>query len=67
MSDVYIRAVDLNRWIIDRLPRGKDLYSVDDLINAIEDMDSELVELQENYDKLEERFDEYRHDNPPRY
>lgn len=55
MSDVYIKAEDLNRWIVKHLPRNKDLYSIDDLIGAIEDMDGEIDTLKEKIEELEER------------
>ena len=56
MTDVYIRAEDLNRWIVRRLPQNKDLYTINDLIGAIEDMDGEIEELKE---KLEEKENDY--------
>lgn len=56
MTDVYIRAEDLNRWIVRHLPQNKDLYTIDDLIGAIEDLDSEIEELKE---RLEEKENDY--------
>lgn len=61
MNEVYIRAEDLNRWIVRNLPDNQDLYSIDDLIGAIEDMDSEIESLQEKIDDLEQDIqDNYR-------
>lgn len=55
MGDVYIKAQDLNNWIIKHLPDNKDLYSIDDLIGAIEDMDGEIESLNEKIEELKER------------
>ena len=55
MNDVYIRAEDLNRWIVRNLPQNRDLYSIDDLIGAIEDLDSEVERLKNIIDEMEER------------
>ena len=66
MDEIYVRANELNSWIVDHLA-DTEYYSISDLIGAIEDMDGELKQLQEKYDKLVDEFDEYRKDNPPRY
>ena len=55
MNDVYIRAEDLSRWIVRNLPQNRDLYSIDDLIGAIEDLDSEVERLKNIIDEMEER------------
>ena len=61
MNEVYIKAEDLNSWIIKHLPSDKDLYSINDLIGAIENLDCELDILQEKYDDLEQDLhDNYR-------
>lgn len=69
MNDVYIKAEDLNRWIIRHLPQNKDLYSINDLIGAIEDMDGELndkdreiEELKEGIHELQESLKFYTHE-----
>ena len=54
MNEVYIKATDLNSWIIKHLPKNRDLYSVNDLIGAIENMDDEINDLQERIEELEE-------------
>ena len=68
MNEVYIRAEDLNKWIIKHLPSNKDLYSINDLIGAIENLDDEIEELQEQIEHLtykndypEEEYDRERH------
>lgn len=61
MNEVYIRAQDLNRWIVRNLPDNQDLYSIDDLIGAIENMDEEIERLKEQVDDLEQDIqDNYR-------
>ena len=61
MDNVYIKAEDLNRWIIRHLPQNRDLYSIDDLIGAIENMDSEIESLQQKIEDLEQDLeDNYR-------
>ena len=42
MDQVFIRKIDLNRWIAKYCPDNKDLVSVDDLLSIIEDLDSEV-------------------------
>lgn len=54
MNDVYIKATDLNTWIIKHLPKNKDLYTIDDLICAIEDMDGEIENLQSEIEIIKE-------------
>lgn len=54
MNDIYIKAEDLNRWIIRHLPANQDLYTISDLINAIEDMDSDIEKLDEEIVRLKE-------------
>ena len=55
MKDVYIKASDLNNWILAHLP-NKDLISIDDLIGAIEDMDGEIEKLKE---QLKDKTNDY--------
>lgn len=54
MNDVYIKAEDLNKWIVRHLPGNKDIYSIDDLISAIEDMDGTIDNLQDEITRLKE-------------
>lgn len=56
--EVYIKAEDLNRWIVKHLPPNKDLYSVDDLIAAIEELDGEIDDLKEKIEELENKDEE---------
>lgn len=58
MNEVYIRAEDLNRWIVKYLPKNKDLYSINDLIGAIEDMDNEIESLKEQVEDLEQDIED---------
>lgn len=58
MNDVYIKAEELNRWIIRHLPQSRDLYSINDLIGAIEDMDGELNDKDREIEELKEGIHE---------
>ena len=58
MDEVYIRAEDLNRWIIRHLPQRQDLYTINELIGAIEDMDGEIEDLKEKLEEKQETIDE---------
>ena len=53
MNEVYIRAVDLPRWMVDKYFRNNDLISIADLIDTIEDLDDE-------YDMLKEEYEEFK-------
>ena len=54
MEGVYIKAEDLNKWIVRHLPGNKDFYSIEDLLGAIEDMDGTIENLQEELTRLKE-------------
>lgn len=58
MNDVYIKATDLNRWIVKHLPSNQDLYSINDLIGAIEDLDGEINELNDQIEEKQNTIDE---------
>ena len=58
MNEIYIKAEDLNRWIIRHLPKNQDLYSIEDLIGAIEDLDGEVEELKDKIEDLEQDIQE---------
>lgn len=59
MDKVLVDIRDENKWIKRHLPE-KDMVSVDELLNAIEDMDDEISNLKEMIDDLEGEIDEYR-------
>lgn len=63
MSEIYIKKEDLNRWVVKHLPKNKDLYTIDDLIGAIEDMDDEIEDLK---DQLEEKLNDYPNEEKDR-
>ena len=52
MDNIFIKKDELNKWIIKHLP-NKDLISIDDLINAIENLDGELEDWKLKYEELE--------------
>ena len=51
MSDVFIKRDELNSWITKHLP-NKELISIDDLINAIENLDGEVDDWKMKYEEL---------------
>ena len=59
MDEVYIKASDLNKWIIKHLPSKQDLFTIADLIGAIEDMDGEIDELNAKLEEKQEIIDEH--------
>ena len=60
MNDVYIKAEDLNRWIIRYLPSNRDLYSIDELIGAIESFDDEIADKDREIDDLKEQINQLK-------
>lgn len=58
MNDVYVKRESLNNWISKHLPANRDLYSIDDLIGAIEDMDGEIYELETKLEEKQNTIDE---------
>lgn len=56
MDNVYIRKEDVNKWIGKFF--DKDLISVDDLICVIEDLDSDVENLELKIRELENKEDE---------
>ena len=63
MNNVYILRSDLNDWITKHLPSKQDMFSIDDLIGAIEDMDSEIESLKE---QLEDKENDYPYEERDR-
>lgn len=57
MDNVYVKKEHLNRWIA-KYFENKDLISVDDLLSAIEDLDSEVASLKGKIQELEEPEEE---------
>ncbi len=49
MNRVYIDKGELNSWVAKYFPT-KDLISIDDLIECIEDLDAELEEIKESHE-----------------
>lgn len=60
MDDIYIKTEDVNRWI-SKYFKKQDLISVSDLIDCIEDLDSEVEHLKEQLeDERQDKQDNYR-------
>ena len=58
MMDVYIRNVDLNKWVR-KYFENKELISIDELLSTIEDLDGEIEELNEKIKQLEYEMHEF--------
>lgn len=52
MSNVYVRAQELNSWIAKYF--DKDLISIDDLVGVIEDLDGEIERLSDEISSLKQ-------------
>lgn len=57
MTEVYIKKIDVNKWIGKYFP-DKDLISIEDLIGCIEDLDSEVESLKEEIENINENIKE---------
>ena len=67
MGNVYIKTEDTNKWIA-KYFNNKDLISIEDLLDLIEELDSDVeylkdkikeMEEQEEYDNVDEMIDHY--------
>ena len=56
MDSVYIKAIDLNDWIIKYLPKNQDIYTINDLIGCIEDLADKVEHLEEEKEELKENI-----------
>ena len=52
MEQVFIKKVDLNKWIAKYFP-NQDLISIEELLGVIEELDSEVDRLKEKISDLE--------------
>ena len=57
MDNIYLKREELNDWIKRNLP-NKDLISINDLLDAIEEMDSNIQYLEQKLEDAELEFDE---------
>lgn len=53
MENVYIKTEDTNKWIA-KYFNNKDLISIDDLLDLIEELDSEVEYLKDKIKEMEE-------------
>lgn len=67
MENVYIKTEDTNKWIA-KYFNNKDLISIDDLLDLIEELDSDVeylkdqikeMEQPKEYDNIDEIVDHY--------
>ena len=59
MNEVYINIKDIPEWLIKKYFNKKEFYSIDELISIIDDLDSDLGRIQEQF----EDYKEYVKDN----
>ena len=53
MDKVYIKAEDLSKWCLRHFKIKKDLYSIDEILGAMEDMDDEIENLKDKLRDIE--------------
>ena len=58
MDKVYINTKDLPRWLVRIYFEDKDLITIDDLIEKLEDTTDELDLLKEKFDEFKEEVEE---------
>ena len=56
MKDIYIKAKDLGEEIISEMPK-QDLYSLDEVLGAMEEIIYDYHNLQEEFDDYKEYVD----------
>lgn len=56
-DNIFIKKEDVNKWIGKYFPK-KDLISVEDLLGCIEDLDSEIQSIKEEYEDYKENVKE---------
>lgn len=54
MNDIYIKNEDLPEWLTNKYFKHLNLISIDDLINAVEDLDGEVERLTEEFEDYKE-------------
>ena len=57
MNEVYVKKENLGRWIAKYFNKD-DLISIDDLLECIEELDSELEHLKEEFEDYKENVAE---------
>lgn len=61
MSEIYIRTIDLPKWLVDLHFNDKDLISISDLIEVLEDASDDLNHYKELYEDLQQDlYDNYK-------
>ena len=53
MDKLYIKAEDLSKWCLRHFKVKKDLYSIDEILGAMEDMDDDIENLKDKIEHLE--------------
>lgn len=59
MDEVYIRTLTLPQWLVDKYFENREFVSVEELIAQIEDLDSDLEKIREEF----EDFKQYHEEN----
>lgn len=60
MNNVYINANQIASWVADKYFKNKDIISVDEILCALED-------LADDYDALEEKYNDFKQDVESNY
>ena len=54
MENIYIKTKDLSQWLKEKYFNEKDFYSIDELIEKIEDLDCALEDIEERFQNYKE-------------
>lgn len=49
MNNILIKTINLPEWLVEKHFKNEDLVSIEDLIAKIEDLDSDLERIQEEF------------------
>lgn len=58
MDELYLLKENLDGWVTKHIPSNKDLVSVNDLIDVIEQLDSDLESVKEEFEEYKQNVDE---------
>lgn len=65
MDKIYIKAEDLSKWCLRNFRVKKDLYSLDEILGLIDDMDDKISNLESKLGETEKDIeDNYKPVNP---
>ena len=53
MDEIYIRAESLGKYVVRHFRIQKDLYTLDEIIGLMQDMDDDICNLKDKIEQLE--------------